>query len=208
MDSGHTKVAELPTEVDGVLRVSAKKKSALIRVLLLVLVVGAMYAVAAYFGWLEHITKDNVRAWMTQAGWTGIGLYVLAFVVGNILHLPSNVFLAAAVLSYGFGQGWAIGYSTNVLSVCISFVFVRTLGGRALDAVEKPWVRSALTHLDTKPIRTIALLRTMMAGAPWLNYLLSMSNVRMRDYAIGSAIGLAPHLLVLCLLVDWFIDVL
>jgi len=183
-----------------------RRRMALLRVLLLVVLVAGMYGIAAYFDLLQYITKDNVRMWMTELGWKGYALYVLTFVVGNLLQIPSNVFLAAAVLSFGFLPGWAIGYSTNLLSMLISFVFVRTVGGRALDAVERPFVRRALDKLDTHPIRTVALLRGVFAGAPWLNYLLSMSNVRMRDYMSGSAIGLAPHFFVLAALLTWFID--
>ncbi len=178
----------------------------MIRVVVLVTLVATGYALAVHFGVLEQITKDNVRAWMTEAGWQGVALYMLAFVVGNLFQLPSNVFIAAAVLSFGFIPGWAIGFATNTLSVCISFVFVRTVGGRALDTIERPWVRRALSRLDSHPIRTVALLRAVLAGAPWLNYLLSMSNIRLRDYALGSAIGLAPHLFVMCAAVAWFLE--
>lgn len=183
-----------------------RRRMALLRVLLLVVVVAGMYGIAAYFDLLQYITKDNVRMWMTEMGWKGYALYVGTFIIGNLLQIPSNVFLGAAVLSFGFLPGWAIGYSTNLLSILISFIFVRTVGGRALDAVERPWVRKALDKLDTHPVRTVAVLRLAFAGAPWLNYLLSMSNVRLRDYMAGSVIGLGPHFFVLAALMAWFID--
>lgn len=159
------------------------------------------WGVAWYFDLQDHLTTDNIRALMQEAGWLGIVLYVLAFVVGNLFHVPSWVFLAAAILSFGFFPGYPLAYAANVLSVVVSFVFVRTVGGRALDAVERPWVRWALDRLDTRPILMVAFLRLAMAGAPWLNYILAMSNLRLRDYALGSALGLAPHLAVLSALI-------
>ena len=183
-----------------------QRRRALIRVASLALMLVVAWSVAWYFDLQDHLTTESIRGFMADAGWWGIVLYVVAFVVGNLFHVPSNAFLAAAVLSYGFFPGYPLAYASNVLSLIVSFIFVRTVGGRALTAVERPWVRWALNRIDDHPISSVALLRLTMAGAPWLNYLLAMSSVRLRDYAIGSAIGLAPHLAVIAGLVAFAVE--
>ena len=42
-----------------------------------------------------------------------------------------------------------------------------------------------------RPILTVALLRLFLWVAPPINYALALSTVRYRDYAAGSALGLA-----------------
>ncbi len=182
------------------------RRRALIRVATLALALAVLWGVVWYFDWYQYITTENIRAVMNDAGWLGVVAYVAAFVFGNLVQVPSNVFLAAAVLSYGFFPGYPLAFFTSLISVSVSFFFVRSVGGKALTAVERPWVRRALSRLDEHPVSTVVVLRLVFAGSPWLNYLLAMSDIRYRDYALGSALGLAPHLAVLAGLMAFAVD--
>jgi uncharacterized membrane protein YdjX (TVP38/TMEM64 family) len=91
------------------------------------------------------------------------------------------------------------------VSVSFGFVVVRAIGGQPLAAIKQPRVRALLDRLDRRPILTVALLRLIMWVAPALNYALALSSVRYRDFAIGSAIGLAlPMALLAALFGVWF----
>lgn len=182
------------------------RRRALIRVATLAASLALIWGVVWYFDWYQHITTENIRAFMNDAGWLGIVAYVAAFVLGNLAQVPSNVFLAAAVLSYGFFPGYPLTLITSLISVSVSFYFVRGVGGKALTTVERPWVRKALGRLDEHPVSTVLILRLVFAGSPWLNYLLAMSDIRYRDFLLGSAIGLAPHLAVLAGLLAFAVD--
>lgn len=185
---------------------NVRRRRALKRVSVLAAMVLGAWLVAWHFDLHHHLTTENIRALMSDAGWLGVMVYVAAFIAGNLFHVPSNIFIAAAVLAYGFIPGYFLAYCTNSVSVVVSFWFARSVGGKALTAVERPWVRRVLARLDTHPVTSVALLRMAMAGAPWLNYLLAMSGVGLRPYAIGSALGLAPHLLVLAALVAFAVE--
>ena len=182
------------------------RRRALIRVATLAGALACIWGVVWYFDWYQYITTENLRAFMSDAGWLGIVAYVAAFIVGNLAQVPSNVFLAAAVLSYGFFPGYPLALGSIILSVSVSFFFVRGVGGKALTAVERPWVRKALNRLDRYPVSTVVILRLAFAGSPWLNYLLAMSDIRFRDYLLGSAVGLTPHLAVLAGLLAFAVE--
>ncbi len=182
------------------------RRRALIRVATLAGTLACIWGVVWYFDWYQYITTENLRAFMNDAGWMGIVAYVAAFIVGNLAQVPSNVFLAAAVLSYGFFPGYPLALATIILSVSVSFYFVRGVGGKALTTVERPWVKKALGRLDKYPVTTVLVLRLAFAGSPWLNYMLAMSDIRFRDYLLGSALGLTPHLAVLAGLLAFAVD--
>ncbi len=73
------------------------------------------------------------------------------------------------------------------------------------SSIERPIFRRILDRLVTQPIRTVALLRLIFWMAPPLNYALAMSNVRYRDYLVGSAIGLTVPIAGVSLFFDWLL---
>ena len=91
----------------------------------------------------------------------------------------------------------------SLVAVTLSFFVVRAIGGQPLGEVKRPIVVKLMRRLETQPIRTIAFLRILLFVSPWLNYALAMSSVRPRDYMIGSAIGVAPPVVVMVFFFDW-----
>jgi uncharacterized membrane protein YdjX (TVP38/TMEM64 family) len=125
------------------------------------------------------------------------------FTGGELLHVPGMVFVAAGILAYGRAVGFFVVLAAAIVSVCTAFLLVRTVGGRALAGVERPFVRRALAHLDAHPVRTVFLLRLVLWLAPPLNYALALTNLRFRDYLAGSVLGLIAPVGGAALLFDW-----
>ena len=195
-ESSDSLTESAPTDAD----LKAQKRRALKRVGLLAVVIVALYVIAVATGLDEQLTTDNIRSMMQDAGPWGIVVFVVVFIVGNLIQIPSNVFLLAAIYSFGFLDGVVLSYFSNVISICVSFFLVRSLGGQPLSLVQKPWMRKALDQLDQRPIRAIFAMRAIMGGSPPLNYTLAMSEVRFRDYLIGSGLGLIPPIVVVAAL--------
>ncbi|MGZ3441569.1 MAG: VTT domain-containing protein, partial [Polyangia bacterium] len=108
-------------------------------------------------------------------------------------------------MAWGRVGGGALSYVAALVSVSLGFAVVRAIGGQPLATIERPRVRALLARLDQRPILTVALLRLFLWVAPALNYALALSSVRYRDYAIGSALGLAlPMALAAALFGVWF----
>ncbi|HEX7665940.1 MAG TPA: hypothetical protein VF407_15540, partial [Polyangiaceae bacterium] len=66
------------------------------------------------------------------------------------------------------------------------------------------WANRALSRLEDKPIVTILVLRTVFWVSPPLNYALGWSNVKTRDYLVGSAIGLFAPIAIWSWLVETY----
>lgn len=131
---------------------------------------------------------------MTAAGPLGVAAFVVLFAVGELLHVPGLVFVAAAVLAWGRGWGYVISLGAAVVSVSVSFTVVRAVGGQMLAEIRQPWLRRMLDRLDARPFATVVALRTVLWMAPALNYGLALSRVRFGPYVVGSLIGLAVPL--------------
>ena len=143
-----------------------------------------------------------------SAGAWGALLLIVAFALGELLHIPGMVFVFAAVLAYGQLWGGVVGYLGAVVSVCFSFGVVRGVGGQALDGIKKPWVKKILSNLDTRPLRTVVVLRIVLWMSPQLNYALALTGISFRNYLLGSAFGLIWPIVIMALFFEELREVL
>ena len=162
--------------------------------------VGAYLALRAT-GLSDQIDVEGVRDAVLGAGLWGVAVFAAVFALGE--HVPGMVFVAAGILAYGKLVGFAVSWLAAVFSVCVSFVLVRSLGGKLLAEIERPFVTRMLARLDARPITTVLLLRTVLWLAPPLNYALALSSVRFRYYLIGSAAGLVLPVGGAAVFFDW-----
>lgn len=160
-------------------------------------------AVGKYTGLVDQVSTESIRDFVNRAGAWGFLIYVAAFAGGELVHVPGMVFVAAGILAWGKVLGFVLGLIGSVVSISVSFVLVRAIGGKAIAEIERPFVKRMLAHLETRPILTVAGLRTVLWLAPALNYALALTTVRFRDYVIGSMIGLIPPLAAASLFFEW-----
>ena len=175
------------------------------RLVALAVVLIGLYCAARFSPLGEHMTREAMQAAVEGAGAWGLLVFVALFAVGSLLQLPGWLFVAVACLAYGRLAGGALANVGALVAVTVTFLVVRSVGGTALAAVERPWVQRLLARVETRPIRTIAVLRLGLAVAPYLNYALALSRVRLRDYVLGSAAGLVVPIAVMTALLDWFL---
>lgn len=173
-----------------------------IRIALLVALIAALYLTAHLTGAADSFTVDGLRARVNAAGPIGGAVFVLCFIVGNLIHLPGMLFVAVALLAWGRTDGTLLALAGGLIAVTTSFVIVRAVGGTPLAAPRHPWARAVLAHLDERPIAVIALLRLAFQFSPPVNYALALSRVRLRDYLIGSTLGLAVFMTGVALLFE------
>lgn len=186
---------------------SADGPSKLRLALLAVFLIG-LFVLGAATGWADRFTLEGIREAIADAGVWGFAVFLGAFALGELLHVPGFLFVAAAVLAYGRFVGGAAAYVGAVVSVIVSFAVVRGVGGRALGGLKNARVRRILDRLEERPVRVVALLRLLLWMAPPLNYALALSPVRFRDYVVGSALGLILPIAVASAFLDWFIQFL
>ncbi|MFC6519695.1 TVP38/TMEM64 family protein [Undibacterium arcticum] len=131
---------------------------------------------------------------------SGLLIFTLLFCLGNLIQIPGWIFLAAAVLALGRTWGGMASYVAAVVSCTVTFFTIRLIGGDALRELKNPYAVRILRKLDTDPIKSIVLLRTLFQTVPALNYALALSGVRFHQYLVGTMLGLILPIILYC----WF----
>lgn len=176
-----------------------------LRLALLVALLVGLAVAGQVAGWTDHLQGESLRQRIAEAGWVGVVLFLLVFSIGELLHVPGLVFVGVAVFAYGRLTGGAVALLGAVVAVTVSFLVVRVVGGRLLAEVDRPLMLKLLRPLESHPLRTTIVLRLVFLMLPTLNYALAMTNLSLRHYVLGSAIGLAPPVVLATLVFDWLL---
>ena len=166
-----------------------------------------LFAVAELSGLRGHFNVAFVRQKLADNIWSGLSIFVLLFVIGNLIQIPGWIVLAAAVLTLGKTWGGIATYVAANVSCACTFVAIRYIGGDALRRLDGKLATRILAQLDARPILSIATLRILFQTLPALNYSLALSGVGFRRYMIGTAVGLPLPLLAYCVLFDSLVTV-
>ncbi|HEY2818482.1 MAG TPA: VTT domain-containing protein [Casimicrobiaceae bacterium] len=173
------------------------------RLLGVVLFLGILLTVFEISGLRDHFNLPFIRQLILQHRIGGLVLFVLLFSLGNLVHIPGLVFLAAAVLTLDRLWGGVVTYIAAVTSCALTFVTIRALGGDALRALRNRLAVRILRELDAHPNASVALLRILFQTAPTLNYALAMSGIKFRNYMIGTLAGLPVPIALYCIFFDF-----
>jgi uncharacterized membrane protein YdjX (TVP38/TMEM64 family) len=158
----------------------------------------SLYGVVEVTGLRSNLSSEAIENLFFAYPVWGIVLFCLAFSLGNLLYVPGWIFLVGAV--FALGKEWG-GVATMVAAMCsstISFLLIRSVGGTALRRFNHRWANKVFTHLDERPILSVAVLRLMFQTLPALNYALALADIRFRDYFAGTLLGLPLPIFLYC----------
>ena len=155
-------------------------------------------------GLTERLDVETVREIMQSAGIFGVLIFMALFAIGELMHVPGWVFMGAASIAYGPVFGSLAAYVGALVSVSVGFYVVRGIGGQPFGQLRWKWAQRVFARLESRPVRTVTVLRLLMWVAPALNYGLAMSRIRFRDYLLGSALGLLLPVPLIVIFFDWF----
>jgi uncharacterized membrane protein YdjX (TVP38/TMEM64 family) len=172
------------------------------KILAVLVFVAIMLAFAELSGIRGHMTGPSLHAALIENERTGILLFIVLFVIGNLMHVPGLVFLGAAVLAFGPAWGGIATYAAAIISCAMTFIIVRYIGGDALRRFRGKLAVRILSHLDSSPVASVALLRVLFQTMPSINYALALSGVSFSRYMAGTLLGLPLPILAYCLLLD------
>ena len=165
----------------------------------------ALLVVGRVTGVTTNLTTETIRNAVQSAGAWGYALYLLAFVLGELVQVPGFMFIAAATLVYGPFLGFPLALVGSVTSVAVGFLMVRWVGGQLFAEVKQRHVKTLLSKLDQHPVLVVFALRALFWVSPPITYALALTRVRFRDYLLGSAVGLLLPVLGLTFFFEWAI---
>lgn len=134
-------------------------------------------------------------AWIRDAGWVGVVVFALTYVLAAVLFLPGSILTLGAGFAYGVGLGTAVVVIGANAGAAVAFLLGRTLA--------RPWIAkrvegnprfAAIDKAVGKQGLKIVILTRLSPIFPFnlLNYAFGLTRVSFRDYFWGSVAGMLP----------------
>lgn len=177
------------------------------RVVLVLLFLAVLLGLVQWTGLRQHFSLAFLRQTLSESRWQGLALFVLLFVLGNLVQVPGWIFLASAVWVLGQWAGGLVTYLAASISCAVTFLSVRWVGGDAVQQMHSPLARRLVSQLHAHPIRNVIVLRTLFQTLAALNYTLALSGVGFRKYMVATLLGLPLPIALYCLFFDYIVQI-
>jgi uncharacterized membrane protein YdjX (TVP38/TMEM64 family) len=147
---------------------------------------------APWLGLDARYSVATLRTLVSQAGPWGGPTFVALFVVLVVIQIPAFALVIAAPTLFAPTQAWLLCVAASYLSVLLNFAIVRKLGGQPLASLssKRPVMARIFAQLNAHPVRTVVLLRMLTVMFPPVTSALALTQLRTRDHALGSLLGI------------------
>lgn len=174
-----------------------------IAVVLLVLV-----ALAAAWRWTPlsgWINRENLAAWANEirAHPMSFPAVLGAYVIGGFIMVPVTLLVGVTAMIYAPAWGAFYAWIGCLLSALTTFLagskvgkqMVRKLAGKHLNRLSRQMAKQG--------VLTVAMIRHIpVAPFTIVNLIAGASHIRLKDYLIGTALGMLPGILAVTLFAD------
>ena len=170
--------------------------------LLAVLALAAAWRWGGFGDWLTMRQAEQTASWIEQSAFSPL-LVVLAYVIGGLLMVPITLMIIATVSVFGPWYGAAYALLGAELSAIVSFALGHLLGNEALRRIAGSRVNRISQAIARRGVLTIITLR-IVPVAPFsvINIIAGASAIRLRDFALGSFLGMIPGVVSIAILAD------
>lgn len=168
-------------------------------------------ALSAAWGFSPSETEQVAawEQWLLAAGgpWTGL-LVVGTFVLAGFVAFPIVILIVGTVAIFGLWPGLGYAAAGAMASAMATYAIGRWLGTNALRRLCGPRLNRISEALLERGIMAVTIIR-LIPAAPYTLVNLAAGALRIHplDYALGTALGLAPGFTVMALLGRQILDV-
>lgn len=173
--------------------------------LMLLFIVGSMFFIR-YTRFGNYLNVETLQLLVHSYGTWSVFIYWIIFVVAAIMNIPGTAFLLVAIFIFGYVFGPIYAYFAALSAAWFTFVIGRWMGGKALTKLQHPRLRHYLSQVETRPIRTLIVLRIFLQFSPLVGYTLALTNIQQHKYFVGNVLGLLLPTIVITILTYCFED--
>ena len=167
----------------------------------------ALLALALAWRWsplADWLSPDRLIPALHSLGQaTHPGLAILVLTAASVLAVPLTVMALLAVLAFGALNGTVYLMIGATLGGAVSFLVGKRLGRGVLEHL----AGERLKRLDQRAagngvLAVIAVRMVPVAPFALINMALGVSSIRLRDFVLGSVIGMFPGTMLIALSID------
>jgi len=168
----------------------------------------ALALLAAAWRWTplsEWVTPQRLvelaAAVQNQPG--GLVVAWLAFAVASVAMVPVTALIIAYSLAFGWGLGAVVAFSGAILGAALAYALGRSLWRDAVRRLAGRRLNRLSERLARRGVLSVAVLRVVpVAPFTVVNLAAGASHIRFGDFLVGTALGMGPGTVALCLLAD------
>jgi uncharacterized membrane protein YdjX (TVP38/TMEM64 family) len=134
-------------------------------------------------------------AWVQGAGWIGVVVYMLIYTASTAIGLPATPFSLAAGFLWGTLLGAAVIAPSATLGAVGAFLIGRFLFRNRVQRYVARYAKFDAVNraIEQGGLGAVVLVRlSPLFPFNALNYGLGLSRLRLRDYALGTLVGISP----------------
>ncbi len=138
-------------------------------------------------------SQDQIHSWVDGAGFLGVAGFVVGYALVTLTPVPKNVVSIAAGFVWGLALGVGLVLLGALLGAALAFIIGRALGRDAVERLTGARVKAVDDVLRRRGLLSMIGVR-LIPVLPFtvINYAAGLTAVRIRDYALGTAIGIIP----------------
>lgn len=162
-------------------------------VLRLVALVSAFVVVAGALQATGWNGPERLRELVDGAGVSGAVVFVLGYALLVLVPSPASLLTILGGALFGLGWGVLLSWGGALLGACGGFLLGRLLGRPAVDRLLRGRLAQADAVLTAHGLAAVLATR-LLPLFPFtpLNYASGLLGVRLRDYLLGTALGIVP----------------
>jgi phospholipase D1/2 len=174
----------------------------------IVIVLFALVALAAAWRWTplsEWISVDRLSAWASALRGNPLAPLgvVAAYVVGGLLMVPVTLLVGVTAVVFNPFPGSLYAIFGCLSSACLTFGIGARLGKNTLRRVAGTKLNLLSKRLAKRGILTVVVVRNLpLAPFTIVNMVAGASQIKFKDFILGTALGMAPGITAVTLFAD------
>ena len=177
-----------------------------------ILLIAGVLLLAALWRWgpaAEWVDMESARAvgeWIRHQPLTPL-LVVSAYILGGTIAFPVTLMIMATVLVFGPWLGLFYALAGSEISALVVFGAGRFLGRDTVRRFAGSLLNRLSQKLSDSGLAAIITLR-IVPVAPFsvINLIAGVSEMRLKDFAIGTLVGILPGVVAIAFLADRIAD--
>jgi phosphatidylserine/phosphatidylglycerophosphate/cardiolipin synthase-like enzyme/uncharacterized membrane protein YdjX (TVP38/TMEM64 family) len=142
--------------------------------------------------WLDPQSLASSLSDVLHSPW-GPALLLMGYLVGTLIAIPVTLLILLTALIYGPALGAAYAIAGSLLAAATTYGIGAYLGGTTVERLSGGSVHRLSERLARRGVLTVIAVR-IVPVAPFtvINLFAGASHIRLRDYLIGTTIGMIP----------------
>jgi uncharacterized membrane protein YdjX (TVP38/TMEM64 family) len=167
-----------------------------------------LLALAAAWRWSplsEWIDSENLAAWAREIrGHPMSFLGVLgAYVIGGVIMIPITLLVGVTAMVFAPTWGALYAWSGCLLNAWVTYLMGSGLGKQTVRKLAGQRLNRMSRQLAKQGILSVAIMRNIpIAPFTIVNIIAGASHIKLKDYLIGTAVGMLPGILAITIFAD------